>query len=244
MEWKTQEPRYHRCRSGDRGHARRDRRPGRAVPGVGTADRRRGLDRRIERRAQHRFPGRVCRPCLPDGLDLYMASNRPGYIGASTNLDIWVSHRAGKSAPWGTPVNLGAPVNSAVDDFCPTPTLGGGLFFVSVRAVAGACGGADIYFTRRRHEFSWTEPRNLGCQVNSAAGEAGPSLVLEGLRPVLYFSSTRAGGFSAEAPGAVSGGLGHLRESALQTWIRPGDARSRSQHVGERFPTQCEARRS
>jgi WD40-like Beta Propeller Repeat len=145
-----------------------------------------------------------CPILSPDGLDLYMASNRPGYVGASANLDIWVAHRTSRSAPWGAPVNLGAPVNSDVDDFCPTPTLGGGLFFVSARVVAGACGGPDIYFTRMRHG-SWTDPQNLGCRVNSAAGEAGPSLILEGLRSVLYFSSTRAGGFSAETPGAVSG---------------------------------------
>ncbi len=145
-----------------------------------------------------------CPILSPDGLSLYIASNRPGYFGDVVNLDIWVAHRISRSAPWGAPVNLGAPVNSAADDFCPTPTVGGGLFFVSSRAAAGACGGPDMYFTRSRHG-AWTEPENLGCQVNSAAGEAGPSLVLEGWRPVLYFSSTRAGGFSSEAAGAVSG---------------------------------------
>jgi hypothetical protein len=60
----------------------------------------------------------------PDGLSLYMASNRPGGLGL---LDIWVSHRPSKDAPWGAPENLGEPVNSAADDFCPTPIAGGGL---------------------------------------------------------------------------------------------------------------------
>lgn len=142
-----------------------------------------------------------CPILSPDGLDLYMASTRPGGLGLN---DIWVAHRDTKTAPFGAPVNLGAPINSAADDFCPTPTMGGGLFFVSARVVSGACGGPDIYFTRLRHGV-WSEPENLGCQVNSAAGEAGPSLVLAGLKPALYFSSTRAGGFTAEAAGAVSG---------------------------------------
>ncbi len=140
-----------------------------------------------------------CPILSPDGLDLYMASNRTGGLGG---LDIWVSHRANSHAPWGAPTNPGAPINSTVDDFCPTPTPGGGLFFVSARVVTGACGGADIYFTRR-HYGTWSEPKNLGCNVNSAAGEAGPSLVLQGHSLVLYFSSTRPGGFSAEAAGAI-----------------------------------------
>jgi hypothetical protein len=64
----------------------------------------------------------------PNGLSLYQASNRPGGEGG---LDIWVAHRESTDDPWGAPENLGAPVNSAADDFCPTPIQGGGLFFVS-----------------------------------------------------------------------------------------------------------------
>src|SRR5918995_6602652 len=58
----------------------------------------------------------------PDGRSLFMASNRPRFAGDTrTDLDIWVAHRARADAPWGAPVNLGEPVNSAADDFCPTP---------------------------------------------------------------------------------------------------------------------------
>jgi hypothetical protein len=142
-----------------------------------------------------------CPILSPDGLRLFMASNRPGGPGG---LDIWVARRSAVGKPWGAPVALPAPVNSAVDDFCPTPVKGGGLFFVSARVVTGACGGADIYVTRFR-DGAWLDPSNLGCQVNSAAGEAGPSLVPAGHTPTLYFSSTRPGGFTAEAPGATSG---------------------------------------
>jgi hypothetical protein len=88
-------------------------------------------------------------------------------------------------------------VNSTADDFCPTPVRGEGLFFVSARA--GGCGGADIYRTRRNTVHGWTEPRNLGCGVNSAAGEAGPSFVDVGGVTSLYFSSARPGGYAADA---------------------------------------------
>jgi WD40-like Beta Propeller Repeat len=73
----------------------------------------------------------------PDGLSLYMASNRPGGRGG---LDIWMATRSSTSAPWGAPQNLREPVNSAADDFCPTPVGKGGLFFVSREALPGACG--------------------------------------------------------------------------------------------------------
>ena len=91
----------------------------------------------------------------PDGLSLYLASNRPGGKGG---LDVWVATRASPSAPWGAPQNLGEPVNSAADDFCPTPVGKNGLFFVSREALPGACGQGDIYFTHR-----------------NAAGTFGPS---------------------------------------------------------------------
>ena len=84
-----------------------------------------------------------CPIVSPEGLRLYIASNRPGGEGG---LDIWVAHRASTSAPWGAPQNLGRPVNSEADDFCPTPLRGGGLLFVSSRP--GYCGGPDIFIAR------------------------------------------------------------------------------------------------
>jgi hypothetical protein len=122
----------------------------------------------------------------PDGLSLYMASNRAGGEGG---LDIWVAHRTSTSAPFGAPVNMGAPINSAVDDFCPTPVRGRGLFFVSARVTDTSCGLGDIYFARLNPEHGWTAPQNLGCQVNSAAGEAGPSYFEANGQALLYFSS-------------------------------------------------------
>jgi hypothetical protein len=123
----------------------------------------------------------------PDGMRLYIASNRTGGLGG---LDIWVAERTSPGGPFGAPVNLGAPINSDVDDFCPTPVQGKGLFFVSARVVPGACGAGDIYFARLNpaHD-AWTGPVNLGCSVNSAAGEAGPSYFEADGQGYLYFSS-------------------------------------------------------
>ncbi len=124
----------------------------------------------------------------PDGLSLYMATTRPRFAGDTRiDLDIWVAHRVGTDASWGAPENLGEPVNSIADDFCPTPVRGKGLYFVSSRA--GGCGAGDIYFARLNAAHGWTDPANLGCGVNSAAGEAGPSYFEARGRAFLYFSS-------------------------------------------------------
>lgn len=150
-----------------------------------------------------------------DGKSFYIASNRPGSLG----LDIWVSTRSGAGAGWSDPVRLGAPVNAPavaapgaqVNDFCPSITRDGHLFFfASNRPYADAygnlpCGGDDLYMTRRRDDGTFDEPRNLGCEVNSAASEMGPFLIEEpGRGRVLYFSSFRSGGAFPDA-GPVTG---------------------------------------
>jgi hypothetical protein len=125
----------------------------------------------------------------PDGLSLYIASNRPGGLGG---IDIWVARRGTRTAPWGTPVNLGAPVNSAANDFCPTPISGGGLFFVSTRAgFCGSVANADIYFTRRNAAGGWSAPKHLAC------APGGPNGTLDEMGPWyaqgrLYFSQSSA----------------------------------------------------
>ena len=131
----------------------------------------------------------------PDGLSLYMASNRPRFEGDTrTDLDIWVARRQSEDAPWGAPVNLGEPVNSPADDFCPTPVRGHGLFFVSRKVVAGVtCGMGDIYFTRFNKTRGWNAPGHLGCAAdggpNSPLDEQGPSYVETDAGAFLYFSS-------------------------------------------------------
>ncbi|HVM30105.1 MAG TPA: hypothetical protein VM305_04970 [Candidatus Limnocylindrales bacterium] len=131
-----------------------------------------------------------CPILSPDGLSLYTASNRPGGEGG---IDIWVAHRSSTDEGFGDPVNLGPPVNSAADDFCPTPVRGKGLFFVSRRA--GGCGpnSADIYFARNNPAHGWTSAQHLGCTLNSAGDEFSPAYLEENGINVLYFSSNRGG---------------------------------------------------
>jgi Tol biopolymer transport system component len=129
----------------------------------------------------------------PDGQMLFLASNRPGSFGFN---DIWVALRSGLAGPWEPPMNLGAPVNSASNDFCPTPLPGNQLLFVSARA--NTCGGPgnnpDIYYTRLHPVLGWLAPQHLGCDVNSGYEEFSPSFVEAEGQTMLFFSSNRGDG--------------------------------------------------
>ena len=134
-----------------------------------------------------------------DGRRLYIASTRTG-PGAQGGIDIWVSERKNKNAPWGTPVNVGPPVNSPANDFCPSPGRHGEFMFVSTRAPG--CGGADIYVTRSDGTGGWAEPHNLGCDINTTSARCG----------VVTSSTSRA-------PGAAT------RRSTGASWRGPGSDR-------------------
>src|ERR1700751_4511103 len=154
----------------------------------------------------------------PDGLKLYIATNRPGGHGG---LDIWMATRDSKQSPWGAAVSLPEPVNSASDDFCPTPVGKHGLFFVSRRVIAGVtCGLGDIYFARRAPTGTWGDPHHFSCAPegpNSALDEQGPSYA----QGRLYFSSS-----SASVPGDLYMSLknGHLSFGAATPIAELNDA--------------------
>lgn len=127
----------------------------------------------------------------PDGLSLYIASNRAGGTGSPDPNDIWVFHRESIGGPWGPAENLGTPVNSTFADFCPTPLRGNVLLFVSNRP--GGCGGGDIYLGRENPVHGWSI-QHLGCDAtgtgpNFPGTEFGPSLVETHEGTYLYFSS-------------------------------------------------------
>ncbi len=167
----------------------------------------------------------------PDGSRLFFCSNRPpdekGH--AQDNYDIWVSQR--KGTEWSDPVNLGSPVNSGADEFYPSITREGTLYFQSVRSDGrgdrdlyrsrldkgvyrtvenlgdainstsmegdaliapdeeylvfssnrpGGSGQGDLHLSFRNSDGTWTEPKNLGPEINTAANENCPILSPDG----------------------------------------------------------------
>lgn len=135
----------------------------------------------------------------PDGKMFFMASDRDGTIGG---LDVWVSTRVRITDPWGEPQNVGAPINTIYNDFCPTLGRDGHTFFFASNR-PGYCGttsNADLYESRLGpHGFG--PVKHLGCKVNSGADEHGPfPLNIPGEGPVLFYSSARASG-PGDTPG-------------------------------------------
>lgn len=130
-----------------------------------------------------------------DGLSLYFNSNGLGGFGG---LDIFVSHRASVSDPWGIPQNLGANINSGFNDNAVALSSDEqSLYFQSNRP--GGLGGTDLYVSRRqnrRDDIGWMPARNLGAPINTSANESGPAYFEddESGTVVLYFASDQPGG--------------------------------------------------
>jgi hypothetical protein len=128
-----------------------------------------------------------------DGLSLYFASDRPGGYG---DFDLYVSQRASLDDPWEPPINLGANINTSGRDLAPAFSPDGHRLYFHR---PGLCGGLDLFVSVRkdRHDdFAWEPAENLGCDVNSAFNDAGPTFFGdEAASAVLYFTSlSRPGG--------------------------------------------------
>jgi WD40-like Beta Propeller Repeat len=67
-------------------------------------------------------------PCLtPDGSKFFFLSNRPLGEAEVGNSDIWAADRLEDG--WGEPYNLGAPINTEAQEFYPSLTNDGTLYF-------------------------------------------------------------------------------------------------------------------
>ncbi|MEQ8860447.1 MAG: sialidase family protein [Pseudomonadales bacterium] len=122
----------------------------------------------------------------PDGLSLVIASRR----GSGGDNDIWSADRASVDATWGEPAPLPWPINGSDDDFCPTPTAGRWLFFVSSRPAE--CMGGNIYLSRQGLTGAWSEPKLLPCAPqgpNFNDAVFSPSLVETPKGTYLFYSS-------------------------------------------------------
>ena len=130
----------------------------------------------------------------PDGLELYYSGwdvdAGPGGYGES---DLWVTRRDTRDDQWGEPENLGPNVNSAYFDARPILVADGLLlFFESERP--GGFGRSDMYLMRRATTSDpWSEPMNMGPNVNGTAYDEQAFLSPDG--STVYFHSNRTGGY-------------------------------------------------
>ena len=98
---------------------------------------------------------------------------------------------------FGTPTNLGSPVNSSSTERMPSVSADGlTLYFTSDRP--GGQGDFDIWLSeleagRNPTELVWSQPINLGPPINTPSYDGHPYISLDGL--TLFFTSDQPGGY-------------------------------------------------
>lgn len=102
-----------------------------------------------------------------DGNTLYFVSNRPlQKDSAIKDFDIWKTEKI--NGIWSEPKNLGVPVNTDADEFYPSVTDNGHLYFTA--AYKNAKGKEDIWLSKLV-DGKYITPELLSDSVNSALYE-------------------------------------------------------------------------
>jgi Tol biopolymer transport system component len=97
-----------------------------------------------------------------DGKKLFFSSNRPVAGTALKDYDIWVTEK--NRAGWSEPKNLGKLINTEFNEFYPSVTSNGNLYFTA--EYKKGIGKEDI-FVSRMVDGSYTESVALDTAVNS-----------------------------------------------------------------------------
>lgn len=124
---------------------------------------------------------------VADGSALYFQATRPGGLGGS---DIYVSYWSG--SVWGTPQNLGSPVNSNSDECTPYISYDNQRLYFQSPNRPGGPGGGDLWMSQRSGT-SWRAPAVLPPPVNTPALEWYCCESPDGNE--LYLISSRSGGY-------------------------------------------------
>lgn len=102
----------------------------------------------------------------PDGLKLFFASNRINNTSKEIkkDIDIWYVERASLKSEWSKPKNIGPIINTNANEYYPSVTKKGDLFFTA--EYKDSKGKEDIYVSRFVNGV-YTKPVSLGSGVNS-----------------------------------------------------------------------------
>jgi len=98
----------------------------------------------------------------PDGRSFFFVSHRPedGAGEPDDDTDIWVMQRTGST--WSDPVSLGPPVNTDGQEYFPSVTQDGTLYFTRRPP-----DGDEGIYRARYVDGAYTEPERLGPEVNA-----------------------------------------------------------------------------
>lgn len=124
----------------------------------------------------------------PDGSKLFFSSNRTGPGKAKNDFDMWVVEKT--RLGWSEPTNLGRQVNTEKQEFYPSVSRNGTLYFSSDRE--GGKGRGDIYRSRFI-DGKYSEPENLGDSINSSYFDGDPYIAPDESF-LIFVSYNRPGG--------------------------------------------------
>lgn len=101
-----------------------------------------------------------------DGLTLYFVSNRPLELNSTEtkDFDIWYVTRTSLEAEWSIPKNMGAPINTNMDEFYPVVTKSRNLYFTLDNPELNQ--KDDIYVSEYVNGI-YSEPKRLDEGINS-----------------------------------------------------------------------------
>ena len=118
---------------------------------------------------------------------LYFGSERTeGNLGPGGTSDLWRARLVGER--YSRPENLGPLLNTPGQDIEPWISPDGRMLVFASSGRNDTLGSYDLYVSHRCGE-SWSEPRNLGAEVNSPAWEFGGRPSPDGR--YLFFTSNR-----------------------------------------------------
>ncbi|HSZ24396.1 MAG TPA: OmpA family protein [Cytophagaceae bacterium] len=103
--------------------------------------------------------------------------------------DIMISKK--ENGVWTFPVSISENINTPADEGAPSMSADGRSLVFAACNRPDAIGGCDIYISYKEGD-NWSEPINMGREINSNAWDSEPSISADGR--TLYFSSERNGG--------------------------------------------------
>jgi WD40-like Beta Propeller Repeat len=121
-----------------------------------------------------------------DGWLYFGSERREGNLGRDGTSDLWRARLA--RTRFGAPENLGPTINTPGNEIEPWISADGRLLIFSSSGRPDTRGSYDLYVSHRCGD-TWSEPKNLGAEVNSPGWEFGGRPTPD-LR-YLFFTSNR-----------------------------------------------------
>lgn len=122
-----------------------------------------------------------------DGKHLYYPAMNPVGGAETKQMDIFVVQKSGNG--WTKPQNIGAPINTEMNEYFPTISRQNTLYYASDRGL----GGGDIW--RAKIKNGKIVEREMLAEIDTTKAESNPLIAPD--ESFLIFLSDREGGFGA-----------------------------------------------